>query len=695
MKSVKTYCKICNCRCGIEAFVENGKIVKIKGDLNCQSNLGALCVKGRNMLEFEYDPDRLLHPLKRNAGSWSEIPWDQALEDVAQKLNEIKLKYGPESVAFFRGMSVYSWLYPTYYKRLINLFGSPNLFSNAALCIAPKIYSNKFTFGPGISTCGDFLNAKCILLFGANPAISGMHRAIRVMPDIIKAKKNGAKLIVIDPKFTETAAKADIWSPIRPGTDTALIYGLINVIIDNEWYDKDFIKKYVTGFEELKNAVKEYTPEKVEIITWVRKEIILKIAEVFSKSESACADRREGIFHQESGMQTCRAINYLNIITGNIDKKGGIVLEKDMFGLSHPKYDELMLNKSHKPKAAPITADNKITQDIPTYVIDAILKEKPYPIKALVVLGCNPVLSWPNTEKVVEAFKKLEFVVVIDIYRNDTASFSDYVLPAATFLEKLDLSPQNVAIPKIIQLQRPVVEPLGESKSEMWIIKELAKKMGYGEYFKDDERIIIDTILEPWGLSYDTLDKSPSGLECEPYSIGHYHSNPFPTKTGKIEIYSKELEAKGVDPIPVFKEPSFSSSNTQFKDYPLILVTGQRVYSTYLSFLHNLPSLNKIAPDDWVEIHPDTANVRNIIEGDIVKVKSPFGEISLKAKITEKVDSRIVMIPYGWGHKFNSAWQLSNKSEAECVNYLLDHKIIDKDSGIPAYKSMICEVSKL
>ena len=218
MKIVKTYCKICNSRCGILAHVENGRIKTIKGDPDCKKNLGALCVKGKAMLELLYDGDRLGYPAKKKDGKWVRLSWDDALDETAQRLLAVKEEFGPESIAVYRGMPVNSMILDIYLKRFANVFGTPNITSNAALCISSKVVANRFTFGKGISACGDFRNSKCILLFGTNPAVTGMHRTLRVIKDIRYAQKQGASLIVIDPKKTEIASKADIYTTSRTGS---------------------------------------------------------------------------------------------------------------------------------------------------------------------------------------------------------------------------------------------------------------------------------------------------------------------------------------------------------------------------------------------------------------------------------------------------------------------------------------------
>ena len=696
MKIVKTYCKICNSRCGILAYVENGKIKKIKGDPSCEKNRGALCIKGKSMLEFLYDTDRLAYPAKKHHDRWVRLSWDDALDEIAERLSFLKNKFGPECVALYRGMPVNSLILDIYLKRFANVFGTPNITSNAALCISSKVVATRFTFGKGISICGDFRNSKCILLFGTNPVVSGMHRTIRTVKDIRNAQKQGAKLIVVDPKKTETASKADLYTTIRPGTDGALVLALIQVIIENRWYDSAFISRHTVGFEHLLEMVSPYTPETVEKITWIHPDTIRKIAEIFATTRPACAERREGVIHHENGTQTCRAINVLNAITGNIDVSGGIQLSTNLFDQSGPLAEALTLRSEFSPSVKSISNANPITRNVPLDLIRAILEEKPYPVKALIITGSNPLLSWPNTRVILDVLKKVRFLIAIDVYGNETVQFADFILPAATFLEKTDIQVPNVAIPKILQMQEKVIEPLHESRSEFQIIQELADKLGFGAYFQDNEEELIDKVLSPWGISVDLLRHNNSGILFDPNPVGFFRKNGFPTPSGKVALYSETLKHAGFNPLPAYEEPTESpvSNPDLARAFPLVLVSGNRLHTSYLSFLHNLPSLHARCPENWVEMHPDTAAKRNIREGDRVFVESLRGKIRLNARLNTAVDPRVIFIPSGWGHHYNASWKLANSAPGENVNLLTNHLMCDKMTGMPNWKSLLVEVSK-
>ena len=697
MPEVKSHCKICNCRCGIIGTVDNGRVTKITGDADCRKNDGALCIKGKAMLELLYDPDRLLYPIVREGARWNRLSWDEALTQIAGKLQHLKESYGPQSVAIYRGMSVYSWLVAVFLNRLGRMFGTPNFASNAALCVSSKVVATHATFGAGISVGGDFRNARCILLLGTNPAVTGMHRSLRIMKDILAAKKAGAKLIVVDPKKSETALKADIHTTIRPGTDTAFVMGLINYIIENNLVDADFVSRYTHGFERLKAAARDYTPSMVERATWVPQRTLREIAQTFARSKPACADRREGVIHHEQGTESCLAINILNAITGNVDLEGGVHVQTNLFDKSSAVFDELTGGRLPAPAAQAIAADNPFTSDMPTRLLEAILEEKPYPIKGMLVMGSNPLISWPQTDKVRRALEKLELLVVVDLYRNDSAAFAHYALPAATFMEKIDLQAPNVALPRIVQLQNPLIPPLGESRSESWIIKELAGKLGFGPSFSETDEQVMNRILGQWDVTLEELKRNPSGMVIEPRPVGYYHDNPYPTPSGRIELYSETLEQKGGPGIPVFREPSESPSSDRrlAEHYPLILVTGNRIHSSYLSFLHNLPTLHAKNPENWVELHPQAAAARGIENGERVLVESPRGRIELPAKVSTRIDPRVVAIPYGWGHHFGGSWQLANQDPGENPNVLLDCEKIDDLSGMPNFKSTLCEIRKV
>ncbi len=517
------------------------------------------------------------------------------------------------------------------------------------------------------------------------------------MKDILAAKAAGAKLIVVDPKRSETAAKAHIHAAIRPGTDLALILGLINYIIENDLYHADFVARYTNGFDELREAVRSYTPEMVERVTWVPRETVEEIARTFAQNRPAFADRRLGIMHHENGTEACIAINILNAITGNVDVPGGLLVQTNLYDKSTSVFGELTGAKRFVPQAKSITADHPFAHDIPTRLPDAILTGKPYPIKALVVIGSNPVISWPNSDVVQRALAKLDLLVLIDLYRNDSAAFATHLLPAATFLEKQDLQSPNIAAPRIVQLQNPAVPPLGEARSEPWILRELARSLGFGEDFADTDDQLIDTILGQWGHSLADLKANPSGIEVEPAEVGHYHGHPYPTASGRIELSARFLEKKEGQGIPAYHEPSESplTDPELAERFPLVLITGNPIQSSYLSYLHNLPSLHRRNPENWVEIHADAAAARGIENGERVLVESPRGSIELQVKVTDKIDPRVAAIPYGWGHHFGGSWHLANQDPGENPNQLLDHNNGDPISGMPNYKSTLCQVRKL
>ena len=324
-KVVRSVCQGCHCECGVLVHVSDGKITKIEGDPKHPMNRGFTCVKGRSQFQFVYHPDRIKYPMrrvgKRGSGKWERISWNTALDEIAEKLTEIREKYGPESFCAVHGTAPRSTLYST--ALLASSLGSPNVMSvDLHICFAPSMVAEHSTLGRSIMMDAgpDYLNSNCIVVFGGNPLLSHPPRGL----DIVEAKrKRGAKLIVVDPHRTQLAAQADLWLQIRPGTDVALALGMMRVIIDEGLYSEDFVKKWCHGFEELKKRVREYPLDRVSEITWIPVNKIKDAAKIYSTTKPAAMHHRVGVEQNVNSTQTCRALAILIALTGNLDVKGG------------------------------------------------------------------------------------------------------------------------------------------------------------------------------------------------------------------------------------------------------------------------------------------------------------------------------------------------------------------------------------
>jgi anaerobic selenocysteine-containing dehydrogenase len=677
---VKTSCSLCMCRCGLNVHVSEGKIIKVEGMLEHPVSRGYICPKAENFPDLVYHPDRLRYPMKKVNGSWTRISWDEALDIIATKLKEIKSNYGPESLLVYVGGVVFYDGVPAWMllRRFLDVYGTPNYFSVDSMCFRPRGIAYFLTLGgqwrPEVE------NSKALMLIGAN-----VEHSYPPLIEVIRvARQRGCKLIVVDPKRIPLAKDADIHIQLRPGTDCALLLAMMNVIITEGLYDREFVEKYTVGFDKLVDHVKTYTPERMAKITWVPAEKIREAARLFGTVKPASIFQGFNTLDQTTaGFQSDRAIPILCAITGNVDIPGGLVSY-----VALPKVNQTRM--THMLKSDPLWKDKYPLMydvwgrpvgegqclDLP----DVLQTGKPYPIKAMIIDGSNPALTWPNTNRAVEALKKVEFLVVMDLFMTPTTELAHLVLPAATSLERTDFVICNRITPHIM-LKKKIIQ-LDECwhDGKFWL--KLAQKMGYEEYFpwKDPDEF-IDYWMEPSGLSVKMLtEETPEGMRLE-MKYGVSREKGFSTPSGKIEIYSDTLEKFGYDPLPIYLEPIESPVSTpNVADYPLILTTGARQIHYTHTQLRNVPAIRKLFPEPLAEIHPETAMKYGIMDGDTTKISTKRGSIEMKAKVTEDMLPQVVSIPHGW-------------REANC-NILTFARPADPVTGVPNYKALLCRIEK-
>jgi anaerobic selenocysteine-containing dehydrogenase len=694
---IKSVCQMCGTTyggCGIDVHVEDGKIVKIEGTKGHPVNDGRLCAKGLAAIQLEYDPNRLRYPMKRTGergeGKWQRISWDEAMGIIVTRLKEIIKTDGARAISWAKGQGA-GWEDNFHYaQRFMNAIGSPNLATFGNVCHISRVISHVFTYG-GMPD-PDIENTKLMLLWGANPMNTAMgNHGVRIM----KAKQRGAKLIVIDPRFSKTAAKADVWVQPRPGTDGALALGMLNVIIEENLYDREFVEKWTYGFDKLSELVKKYPPERVEEITWVPANTLREVARIFATIKPSVLYEGNGIDQQPSVVQTTRALSILRTITGELDVPGGMVL--DPAPITFPPrpitmrdISEEAMNKAFEESVSKHPLYFGIFYVTIPELEDAILTDKPYPIKATIAQSINWALASSNTTRVREALKKVPFLVVFDLFMNATAEFADIVLPAASFLERTNLLYYfGISKPRLDasyrQLQRKVVEPLGECKSDYDFISGLARRLGHEKEFPwRNVEAAIDYELEPEGITYKELEDHPEDIVKRRYfpeEVYQKYEKNFakpPTPTHKAELYSTVFERVGYDPLPIYKEPEESpiSRADLLKKYPLICMAGLKPGLYTHTQYRTLPWLREIMPDPWIDINTQKAKELGIEDGDMVIVKSLRGSIEIKCKVTNAIDPRVVMITHGWGDPYAGSYPITN--------ILTPHEIRSPESdGIP------------
>jgi formate dehydrogenase (coenzyme F420) alpha subunit len=624
-----------------------------------------------------YDPNRLMHPLKRVNRGWEQVTWEQALTEIAAKLLGLRDEFGPTVLGVFTGsIGVENLEMAGLTQRFKAAFGSPNFFSVESVCYRMRIRTRQLTFGKYPT---EELDSNLYILWGHNPEESDFPLRLALEENL----KKGAKLVVIDPKRISLADRAEMYLRIRPGTDGAMALAMINVIVNEKLYDAEFIDKYTMGFDKLETHIRRFTPEWAERITWVSAEEIRKLARLFAHTEGAGI--YQGTCTQDqtaNGTQNSRAFSILQIITGNINNAGGWVIS--------PRLP--IGNVGMNVEGEPLGADQyPLFYEVwgrksPYGVVTCVPESVPERIKAFLVIGGNPLVSMADSNAFREAFEKLELLVVHDLFMTETGKAAHYVLPACSHLEKWGVAyTYNVChcLPYLM-LRKKAIEPLGECWSEWRFFTELAKKLGVGDKFPwQTEEELVAYELEPTGVSFEYLLKEkPEGAYYQQKQYG-MKDGLFSTPTRKIEIYSEALERIGFDPLPTYLEPERSpiSSPDLLQQYPLILSTGNRtMYYTHGQF-RGIGALREKMPEPHAELGPETANQYGIAHGEFVIIETNRGRVRMKARVDGRVAEGVVLVPHGWPGDANA-------------NLLTDTRCREPIMGYPEVKSLLCAIRK-
>ena len=781
------YCALCRSRCGCVSVVEDGRLVAVEP--NPEHPTGAsLCSKGRAAPELVYSPDRLLYPMKRTRPKgdpdpgWQRIGWDEALDRTARELTRLKASGGAESVAF--GVATPSatgtsdailWI-----ERLINAFGSPNWAYGTELCNWHKDHARCYTFGVGVSA-PDFERTGCVLLWGHNPSVAWLTHAAGALA----AKARGARLIVVDPRHAGLASKADLWLRVRPGSDGALALAVAGVMIEEGWYERDFMRDWsngpllidsvtgkfltaadlpaggdprhlvawdetrgspvlydpatvsyetadarpalagkfsvattrgtllcATAFESFRALAASYPPERAAEICWVPAEQIRAMARMLHESGPVSYYGWTGVGQHTNATQTDRAIALVCALTGGFDAPGGNVLF-DKIRVNDVRGVDLM-PRAQRDKAIgrekrPIgpAKDGWVTgRDL----YDAILMGKPYPVRGLVGFGANLVVSQADGAHAVEALKRLDFFVHVDLFMTPTAALADIVLPVSTAWEReglrvgFEISQEAEGL---VQFRRATVEPRGEARADTAIVFDLATRLGLGNLFWNGD---VDAgyrhILAPSGVTLEQLRERPEGVRVpletrfRKYAGDGVGRAPgFATPTRKVEVYSQFFLENGQPPLPEFVEPATGpvSRPDLAERFPLVLTCAKTAPFCHTQH-RNLPQLRRHLPHPLIEVHPQTASARGIAEADWVAIETPHGRIRARARLNARIDPRVVSAQHGW-------WQACRElglpgydavgPESANYNAAIGSDAVDPVSGVPSHRSFLCEISKI
>ncbi|GAB6906199.1 Anaerobic dehydrogenase, typically selenocysteine-containing [Desulfosarcina cetonica] len=677
----KTYsgCTLCYHSCGIEVDVADGKVVNVQGQLSHPLNRGYLCPKGRATIEHIYHPSRLRHPLKKDGTGFKQISWDQALDEIAEKLSAIKAQYGPQALGFFCGsVGVENFEMVALTHRFRAAYGSPNYFSVESICYRMRIRCRQITFG---KYPVEELNSRLYLLWGHNPNESDFPLRLAITKNL----RRGAKIVVIDPKRIKLADKAEMYLKIRPGTDGALALAMMHVIINENLYDKAFIDRWTLGFDQLVPHVQPYTPEWAEKITWIPADDIRKLARLFATTKGAAIYQGTCTQDQQAnGTQTNRAIAILQTIVGGINVPGGWVLS--------PRLALKNIFLSTQGGGQPLGTDKYPLfyelwgRTSPYGIVSMVPESIPDKLKGFFVLGGNPVVTMPDANAFKAAFKRLPLLVVYEQFMTDTTALADYILPATSHLEGWSIAYNyNVChcLPYLM-IREQAIAPVGECRSVLDVYKGLCERMNMREVFPwPSEKDLVEDLLQPCELGFDHLhERKPEGDFYQEKRYGTTEGM-WATPSGKIEIYSQALADVGFDPLPTYLEPEKSPQGKRWKElgekYPLILSTGQRDLFYTASQMHHIDGLRRHRPWAVAEMAPGTAARYQITDGQEVVVETDRGRARMHARVDDRIAEGVIMVPHGW------------HGDGNC-NLLTDCRAESREPimGYPTWKSQLC-----
>jgi thiosulfate reductase/polysulfide reductase chain A len=645
VKQLFTACHMCDQECAIIAYVENGVLVKLDGNPIDQKCKGRLCPKGQAGVFELYNPSRLQSPMVRTNTEkgldvdpkWKRVSWDEAYATISTKLAAILASDGGKAVA---GDDV------SYVKSFLKALGSPNIFRCGNTCYYSPASTQMAVMGEPFYY-SDLIEGvtKYVVMF-SNTVESVENPFGR---QVAEAKAGGAKIVAFDPRLSTTAAKADEWLPLRPGTDLAAMLAMINVIITENLYDSDFVSKYTYGFSQLADFSKQYTPEWAEPITDIPAATLRRIArELAAQKPSVVTIRRGPSKHRKNYYRVYHAWAILNSLLGSVDVRGTTIADRSVNLIypspvkAPPAAYESSIDSREKllPTPGGVWDYSLMEAGAQDAFAEGIL-EGPYPVRALFFAGANPMHSSPSTAKWAQALSQC-FVTVIDYQMTDTAWFADVLLPCPTYLERDDVIGGSLYSPlPQVYCRQKVVDPLYDTRDEGEIWHAICSRLGREDFLPPIGEAVLDGMLKNYNLTFADLKKRGVLIVDQPFTP----KRSFSTPSGKIELYSNRFKDAGFDPLPSWKGQHIEPTS----DYPLYF-TSFNDATKYMSMESWNPVLEGLM-DPYLWLNPDTASKYGIADGDAVLVESPYGSLTISAKLTQGIRPDTVAMAHGRGFK--------------------------------------------
>ena len=710
-------CTTCDGFCPVAVKVEDGQVVKVT-TRDHPLFKGVLCMKGAFSPKAFAHPDRILHPLKqigaRGDDNWQQVSWDEAMDDIAERLKKVVDQYGPEAFAIAQSNAT-GIADSGLARRFMNNLGSPNWTSGVAYCMGNTAAVNRMVYG--WFPRADILNSKCIVLFGHDPRRHSWtmeYKAIRM------AQAKGAKLIVLDPRKSENAEAADLWLPLRAGTDAAMSLGWLNVIVEEELYDKDFVRDWTHGWEPFVERVREYPLDRVSEITGVDAELIAEAARMYATQGPSTIPWSPITDQQVSSTSAIRMQGILRAICGHLDVEGGDTFVGFNPGVRADSEIEMHDALSDEQKAKQLGADThpaftyrgmealgdpaervwgtRWTNLVggcymanPMSMFKAMADGNPYPVKAFFAFANNALMSYANTKRIYDAMMNQDLIVSFEHAMTPTAQLSDYVLPGDAWLERPSMQ---------AGISEKAMEPPGECKHVVFFWHELAKRMGMGDLFPwQTQEEMLNYRLEPSGATWEEVVKAGRVPNLDRLQHGNskekqYEAKGFATPSGKVELYSQVLEGLGFDPLPYYREAPGPNA-----EFPLSLFIGLPDDEYYRTGQRHIPELRRRAEDPALFVNADEAKTIGAEEGDWARVETSTGACLGRIYVRSSMPAGLVRVPHGWW-KPESRPGLENMSGMWAFSDAIitpddDPDFIDREQGIPHMKGLPCRVTKL
>ena len=712
----RVICMTCDAHCSVVTETKNGRVVRVRSSDNpiFRDNI---CMKGIVAPKGFANPNRILHPLKRvgerGSGEWEQVSWEDAFADIGERLKAIIAEHGPEAWS----VSTSTWNTATdLSRRVMNHIGSPNWTSGVALCAGNTAAINRYTYG-WFPAC-DYTNTRCIVLLGHNPR---RHSWTPVYNMIRQAQARGAKLIVADPRKSSSAERADIWLPLKVGSDAALLLGWLKVIIDEGLYDKDFVANWTIGFEDLQKRVDEYPLERVAELTGCDAEMIAKAARMYATEGPSIIPWTPITDMQRNSTSAIRLQSILRAVCGYLDIPGGETLqgfpvdvineseieshhvlsdEQKAKQLGSDKYPAFTYRGQERFRAPTKKVWGQEYANIimgchmtpPSALFRAMAGYGPYPVKAFFFIGNNPIMSYANMHLIIKAMMNQDLIVAHEQFMTPSAQLADYVLPADSWLERPWLS-DGFAASSTVRTSEKSMEPPGECRSTFEFWKLVAGALDRPEVVPwDSLEDFYDWRLNKLGVTWKEFSET-TDVHFKPPEFRKYLKTGFATPSGKVELKSTALEEMGLDPLPYFREDPPADPN-----YPLKLFTGVREDGFFQTGHRHIDEMRQRHPEPVIFVSPGTAQTYNIEEDEWVEIGNELAGISAKVAIKDAMPDGLVRIPHGWWkpEMEQGAGKLSGAlkySDAQLCRD--DEDFLDREQGIPHLKGVPCQIVKV